>query len=92
MYPLALGLDFTKENLHTLEVKDKIQNRTIVTEYLERENKLKAALEVAKNSNFIQKSSHEIYSILPRSGKIMRERRGDLIGIAALETGKTFRN
>ncbi|EJF0769101.1 proline dehydrogenase family protein [Campylobacter upsaliensis] len=88
--PVALGLDFTKENLQSLEVKDKIQNRTIGTAYLAGENELKAALEVAKNSNFTQKSSDEIYSILAKVAELMRERRGDLIGIAALETGKTF--
>ncbi|HEC1559274.1 TPA: proline dehydrogenase family protein [Campylobacter upsaliensis] len=88
--PVALGLDFTKENLQSLEVKDKIQNRTIGTAYLAGENELKAALEVAKNSNFTQKSSDEIYSILAKVAELMRERRGDLIGLAALETGKTF--
>lgn len=88
--PVALGLDFTKENLQSLEVKDKIQNRTIGTAYLAGENELKAALEVAKNSNFTQKSSDEIYGILAKVAKLMRERRGDLIGLAALETGKTF--
>ena len=88
--PVALGLDFTKENLHSLEVKDKIQNRTIGTAYLAGENELKAALEVAKHSNFTQKSSDEIYGILAKVAELMRERRGDLIGIAALETGKTF--
>ncbi|HEF3526006.1 TPA: proline dehydrogenase family protein [Campylobacter upsaliensis] len=88
--PVALGLGFTKENLQSLEVKDKIQNRTIGTAYLAGENELKAALEVAKNSNFTQKSSDEIYSILAKVAELMRERRGDLIGIAALETGKTF--
>ncbi|EJG3308322.1 proline dehydrogenase family protein [Campylobacter upsaliensis] len=88
--PVALGLDFTKENLQSLEVKDKIQNRTIGTAYLAGENELKAALKVAKNSNFTQKSSDEIYGILAKVAKLMRERRGDLIGLAALETGKTF--
>ncbi|EPH5216999.1 proline dehydrogenase family protein [Campylobacter upsaliensis] len=90
VYPVAGELDFTQADLNTLEVKDKIAHRTIGTAYLAGENELKAALEVAKNSNFTQKSSDEIYSILAKVAKLMRERRGDLIGLAALETGKTF--
>ncbi|EAJ4502285.1 aldehyde dehydrogenase family protein [Campylobacter upsaliensis] len=90
VYPVAGELDFTQADLNTLEVKDKIAHRTIGTAYLAGENELKAALKVAKNSNFTQKSSDEIYSILAKVAKLMRERRGDLIGLAALETGKTF--
>ncbi|WP_270980539.1 proline dehydrogenase family protein [Campylobacter upsaliensis] len=90
VYPIAGELDFTQADLNTLEVKDKIAHRTIGTAYLAGENELKAALEVAKNSNFTQKSSDEIYGILAKVAKLMRERRGDLIGLAALETGKTF--
>ncbi|EOG7170674.1 proline dehydrogenase family protein [Campylobacter upsaliensis] len=90
VYPVAGELDFTQADLNTLEVKDKIAHRTIGTAYLAGENELKAALKVAKNSNFTQKSSNEIYGILAKVAKLMRERRGDLIGLAALETGKTF--
>lgn len=90
VYPVAGELDFTQADLNTLEVKDKIAHRTLGTAYLAGENELKAALKVAKNSNFTQKSSDEIYGILAKVAKLMRERRGDLIGLAALETGKTF--
>ncbi|EAL3986883.1 aldehyde dehydrogenase family protein [Campylobacter upsaliensis] len=90
VYPVVGELDFTQADLNTLEVKDKIAHRTIGTAYLAGENELKAALKVAKNSNFTQKSSDEIYGILAKVAKLMRERRGDLIGLAALETGKTF--
>ncbi|EAL3989753.1 aldehyde dehydrogenase family protein [Campylobacter upsaliensis] len=90
VYPVAGELDFTQADLNTLEVKDKIAHRTIGTAYLAGENELKAALKVAKNSNFTQKSSDEIYGILAKVAKLMRERRGDLIGLVALETGKTF--
>ncbi|EPO4042236.1 proline dehydrogenase family protein [Campylobacter upsaliensis] len=90
VYPVAGELDFTQADLNTLEVKDKIAHRTIGTAYLAGENELKVALKVAKNSNFTQKSSDEIYGILAKVAKLMRERRGDLIGLAALETGKTF--
>ncbi|MDL0108345.1 proline dehydrogenase family protein [Campylobacter felis] len=90
VYPVAGELDFTQADLNTLEIKDKIAHRTIGTAYLAGENELKAALEVAKSSNFTQKSSDEIYGVLAKVAKLMRERRGDLIGLAALETGKTF--
>ncbi|EPO3697308.1 proline dehydrogenase family protein [Campylobacter upsaliensis] len=90
VYPVAGELDFAQADLNTLEVKDKIAHRTIGTAYLAGENELKVALKVAKNSNFTQKSSDEIYGILAKVAKLMRERRGDLIGLAALETGKTF--
>lgn len=90
VYPVAGELDFAQANLHALEIKEKITNRPIGKAYLAGENELKAALKVAKNSNFTQKSSDEIYGILAKVAKLMRERRGDLIGLAALETGKTF--
>lgn len=90
IYPVVGDLAFQNENLKALEVKDKITNRTIAKAYLAGQSQLKSALEVAKNSQFSQKSSDEIYSILAKVAQLMRERRGDLIGIAALETGKTF--
>ncbi|WP_304207797.1 proline dehydrogenase family protein [Helicobacter canis] len=89
-YPVAGELDFTRAHLNTLEVKDKVAHRSIGKVYLAGEKEIKQALQVAKNSNFTQKSSDEIYSTLSKVAKLMRERRGDLIGLAALETGKTF--
>ncbi|PVW89346.1 aldehyde dehydrogenase family protein, partial [Campylobacter jejuni] len=67
-----------------------IEDRVIGKAYLAGEKEIKQALEVAKNSKFTQKSHDEIYQILAKSAKLMRERRGDLIGLAALEVGKTF--
>lgn len=90
VYPVIAELDFTAENLSVLEVKDKIKNNFIGKAYLAGEKEIKQALEVAKNSQFTQKSHDEIYQILAKSAELMRERRGDLIGLAALEVGKTF--
>ncbi len=90
VYPVAGDMDFTQENLNALEVGDKIENRPIGRAYLAGEKQIAHALKVAKDSNFSQKSSDEIYKILSKAAQLLRERRGDLIGIAALETGKTF--
>ena len=78
------------ESLSYIEVKDKIKNRVIGKAYLAGEKEIKEALEVAKNSKFKEKSFDEIHQILTRAAKLMREKRGDLIGLAALEVGKTF--
>ncbi|WP_394995099.1 proline dehydrogenase family protein [uncultured Helicobacter sp.] len=78
------------ESLSYIEVKDKIKNRVIGKAYLAGEKEIKEALEVAKNSRFKEKSFDEIHQILARAAKLMREKRGDLIGLAALEVGKTF--
>ncbi|HIV49500.1 MAG TPA: proline dehydrogenase family protein [Candidatus Helicobacter avicola] len=78
------------ESLSYIEVKDKIKNRVIGKAYLAGEKEIKEALEVAKNSKFKEKSFDEIHQILARAAKLMREKRGDLIGLAALEVGKTF--
>ncbi len=56
--------------------------------YLAGEKEIKQALEVAKIS--IYTKSHDEFINLAKSAKLMRERRGDLIGLAALEVGKTF--
>lgn len=78
------------ENLNYIEVKDKIKSRLIGKAYLAGEKEIKEALEVAKNSKFKEKSFEEIHQILARAASLMREKRGDLIGIASLEVGKTF--
>lgn len=90
IYPVAGEVNFQKENLSVLEVRDKITNRIIGRTHLAGEAQLKKALELAKNSHFPQKSHREIYEILAKAAQLLRQRRGDLIGIAALETGKTF--
>ena len=90
LYPVAKNIVFEKEKMQVLEVKDKIEQRLIGKVYLAGENEIKQALECAKNSNFKEKSFEEIYQILSKTAQLMRERRGDLIGIGALEVGKTF--
>ncbi|EGK8165504.1 aldehyde dehydrogenase family protein [Campylobacter coli] len=88
--PVIGDLEFDKNTLNVLEVKDKIKDRVIGKAYLAGENEIKKALEVAKNSNFKNTSFDEIHAILAKAANLMRERRGDLIGLAALEVGKTF--
>lgn len=88
--PVIGDLEFDKNTLNILEVKDKIKDRMIGKAYLAGENEIKKALKVAKNSNFKNTSFDEIHAILAKAANLMRERRGDLIGLAALEVGKTF--
>ena len=89
VYPV-IGKEHRDDSLPFIEVKDKITNRTIGKAHLAGEREIKEALKVAKSSQFSQLSHDEIYKILGRCAKLMRERRGELIGIAALEVGKTF--
>nr|WP_277930834.1 proline dehydrogenase family protein [Helicobacter sp. CaF467b] len=89
VYPVISEV-IKKADLKHIEVKDKIKNRLIAKVHLAGEKEIKQALEVAKNSKFKEKSFDEIHQILAKAAKIMREKRGDLIGIAALEVGKTF--
>ncbi len=89
VYPL-IEKQIKDENLNYIEVRDKIKNQLIGKAYLAGEKEIKLALEVAKKSKFKEKSFDEIHQILAKAAKIMREKRGDLIGIAALEVGKTF--
>lgn len=89
-YPVAGDIDFQQSSLNTLEIKEKITNRPIGKVYLAGEAQIKQALQIAKNSHFPTTSFDSIYQTLSKVAKLMRERRGDLIGIAALETGKTF--
>ncbi|EHV1040200.1 proline dehydrogenase family protein [Campylobacter lari] len=89
VYPVAKE-EIKNENLQVIEVKDKIKNRTIGKAHLAGQAEIKYALDVAKSSNFSDLSHDEIYKILAKTAQLVRERRGDLIGIAALEVGKTF--
>lgn len=89
VYPVVKE-EIKNENLQVVEVKDKIKNRTIGKAHLAGQKEIKYALDVAKRSNFSDLSHDEIYKILAKTAQIVRDRRGDLIGIAALEVGKTF--
>lgn len=88
--PVIGNLEFNTSALDALEIKDKIKNRLIGKAYLAGEEEIKKALEVAKDSKFGEKSHDEIYAILAKVAQNLRERRGDLIGLSALEVGKTF--
>lgn len=81
------------ENLHcdnVLEVNDKVHNNLIAKVHLASEQGIKEALNMAKNSNYSSLSFDEIYTILSRAAELFRQKRGELLGIAALEVGKTF--
>lgn len=88
--PVAGNLEFQKQNLELLELKDKIEQKLIAKVYLAGKNEIQQALDLAKNSKFSEKSHDEIYEIFSKISALIRERRGDLIGIGALEVGKTF--
>lgn len=77
--------------VNKLTICSKINLDQVIAEVeLAGEQEIKTALEVAKASSFSQKSHDEIYQILAKTAQIMRERRGDLIGMSSLEVGKTF--
>ncbi|TQR31294.1 1-pyrroline-5-carboxylate dehydrogenase [Campylobacter sp. MIT 99-7217] len=86
----VIGSELESEGLERVEIYEKINNEKIGEVFLAGQNEIQKALEVAKNSSFTQKSFDEIYKLLDNTAKLMRQRRGDLIGIAALEVGKTF--
>lgn len=91
IYPVAGELDFTHRKLKKIEQKEKINNQTIAHIYLAGENEIKQSLQVALNARANENLSFDsLYEILSKAAQLMRERRGDLIGIAALEVGKTF--
>lgn len=88
VYPVAGDLQWY--NLEYIELKDRIHAKTIAKVYLAGENEIKQALSVAKKSKFGKKTSNELHEILSKTAQLMRKRRGDLIALASLETGKTF--
>lgn len=92
IYPV-IGTE-TKENLATMQscekmqVRDKINNEKIGIVHLAGENQIKQALQIAQNC--APKSHEKIAQILSNAAQILRNKRGELIGIAAREVGKTF--
>ncbi len=91
LYPEIDGR-FEDPNLTPLEVFDRIHHKKIASVHLADKEAILKALEVAKSdkSHFSQKSFTEIHALLSQTAQIFRERRGDLVGISALEVGKTF--
>ncbi|WP_104757958.1 proline dehydrogenase family protein [Helicobacter salomonis] len=78
------------EGLKRLDVFDKIEHRKIAAVFLADEAIMKSALELAQQSHFPQRPLREIHAILSQVAQKFRERRGELIGLSALEVGKTF--
>lgn len=89
IYPV-IGEQLHDETLEKHEIFDKIHNRKIATVHLASEPLIKQALQVARSSTFSELSFDEIHQRLAKAAQLFRERRGDLIGIASLEVGKTF--
>lgn len=89
IYPV-FGAECVDKSLATMQVRDKIKNEAIGIVHLAGEQEIKTALSVAKKSRFCDKSHDEIYEILANVAQNLRQRRGELIGIAAREVGKTF--
>lgn len=90
VFPTIGNLKLDTKTLQEVEIKDKIKDRPIGKVYLAGKEEIKKAIEIAKSSKFGEKSHDEIYAILAKVAQNLRERRGDLIGISALEVGKTF--
>lgn len=91
VYP-EVGVEYDKSALKSVVISDNVNNKKIADLYLADENLIKKSLEVAKEdkSGWSQKSHEEIYAIFAKVVQNIKERRNDLIGISALEVGKTF--
>lgn len=85
IYPVIGDLGF--KNLEKLQARDKINNEIIADIYLAGKNEIKAALNFA--SEEILEFDY-LHKILNNVALKMREQRGDLIGIAMREVGKTI--
>lgn len=81
-----IGEQIPKDNPR--EIIQKGGNKVIGIVHLASKNSLKSALECVKKAS--QLSFEELGEILLKTAEIVAERRNDLIGISALEVGKTF--
>ncbi|WP_104740082.1 bifunctional proline dehydrogenase/L-glutamate gamma-semialdehyde dehydrogenase [Helicobacter bizzozeronii] len=86
----VIGREYNPKSLKMIDVLDKIAHKKIATISLANENLIKEALESAKESTFSHKPLNEIHAILAQVAQNFRDRRGDLIGLCALEVGKTL--
>lgn len=91
IYPIA-GDKIHNSEMKTMEVMDKIENKKIASIHLANQEAIGNILEVAKadKSGFSKMDHTKIHEILANVAQKLREKRGDLIGIAALEVGKTY--
>lgn len=80
----------TQKTTNTQKIYDKIHNKHIANLTLADKQTIQNAIEVASKSDFSNLSHKDIYATLAKVAQLIRERRGDLLGIAALEVGKTF--
>lgn len=71
------------------EIKQKGGDKVIANVYLANKDSLKAAMAYVKQAQNIL-SYEKLGEILLKTAEIVAQRRNDLIGIAALEVGKTF--
>ena len=82
-----IGENTPKDNPRDIIAKG--GSKKIGTTYLANTEHIKEALQFVKNSKTTL-SFEELAEILLKTAQIVAERRGDLIGISALEVGKTF--
>lgn len=80
----------TLDSDSVIKIHNRKNQNLIGTIYLASAQGINQALQIAKESPFSQKSFQEIWVILKKVANLFRQRRGDLIGIAAIEVGKTF--
>ena len=73
-----------------LEIKDRINDRLVAKIHLASIEGIKQALEDAKKSDFGTLNLDSIHEILLKVAKNIRNKRGELIGISALEVGKSY--
>lgn len=90
IYPVVADFNFKEANLKSVELKERAGQRVFARAFLAGKDEISQALTCAKNSNFSQKSFEQIHQILAKVAALMRQKRGHLLGIAALEVGKTF--
>ncbi|PAF52334.1 proline dehydrogenase family protein [Helicobacter sp. 13S00477-4] len=91
IYPVA-GEKIQLEGMKKTEILDKIKNKKIASVAQANGEAIEKILQIAKEdkSGFSKMDFKEIHKILSKVAQNLRERRGDLIGIAALEVGKTY--
>lgn len=91
IYPVA-GKKIQDETMNKVDIFDKIENKKIASIALANEKVIYEILDIVKEgkSGYSKMSFGEIHQILSKAAQNLRERRGDLIGIAALEVGKTY--
>ncbi|MFC3848079.1 bifunctional proline dehydrogenase/L-glutamate gamma-semialdehyde dehydrogenase [Helicobacter baculiformis] len=85
-----VGKACATQGLKRLDVFDKIEHKKIASVFLASATIMQEALMLAQASSFSQRHLHEIHATLSRVAQKFRERRAELIGLSALEVGKTF--